>query len=59
MQLDRRVWKEHERYKYTTEQTKREKETSRTISRVKREFREKILLHLQPVIASYLIERGS
>ena len=50
-QIDRRVWKkEHEIYKNTTEQTKREKETSRTISRVKREFRQKILLHLQPVI---------
>jgi predicted adenine nucleotide alpha hydrolase (AANH) superfamily ATPase len=39
MQIGRRVWKnEHVRYKNTTVQTKTEKETSRTISRVKREF---------------------
>jgi hypothetical protein len=60
MQIDRRVWKkEHERYKKNTQQTKREKETSRTISRVKREFRQKILLHLQPVIASNLNNGGA
>jgi hypothetical protein len=56
MQIDRRVWKEHERHKNTTEKTKMEKAISRTIGRDKREFRQYILLHLQPVIASNLIE---
>jgi uncharacterized protein YpiB (UPF0302 family) len=60
MQIDRRIWKkEHVRYKNTTEQTKRKKGTSRAISRVKREFIRKVLLHLQPVIASNLIKRRS
>jgi hypothetical protein len=58
MQIARRVLEnEHERYKNTTVQTKTEKESSRTISRDKWEFRQKVLLHLQAVIASNLIKR--